>query len=86
MGTNVLHMDTAQLVSRRVAAVMGKALTDAGISRREAADRSGIPLTTLMRRLRGHSPFTYLELVTLADIAGVRVSDIAAAAEQQEAS
>lgn len=62
--------------SRGVAAEVSRLLGMAGISRVEAANRSGISPTTLDRRLTGHSPFTVPELDVLAALLGVTVSDL----------
>lgn len=76
-------MVTAQADADAIAAAVASALQAAGISRREAAARSGIPLTTLQRRLTGRSPFLTTELAVLAALAGTQASAIVAAAEQQ---
>jgi hypothetical protein len=57
------------------------ALKAAGITKRAAATLTGIPLTTLSRRLTGASPFLVTELPALARVLCVPVSDLAAAAE-----
>lgn len=75
MGTRVFHMDTNP-TPRAVARAVSEALTRAGVSQREASTRSGIPLTTLSRRLTGNSPLNVCELDALAGIAGVTVVDI----------
>lgn len=82
MGTTVLYMDTPEAASRAVADAVKAALSEAKITRREAASRSGIPLTTLERRLSGRSPFDVNELYVLATMAGVKVSDLVAATER----
>lgn len=58
------------------------AITTAGLSLAEAAERSGIPLSTLSRRVNGTLPFSFPELVRIADICDVRVSDLALSAER----
>lgn len=52
------------------------ALDTAGISERAAADRTGIPLTTLNRKLRGIAPFTATELRKLGQLLGVPASSL----------
>lgn len=65
-----------------IANAVKSALDRADISRREAALRTGIPLTTLQRRLTGRSPFLVTELSVLASVTGTTVSAIVAEAEQ----
>ena len=68
-------MATPSDTSRSIAAAVSAALKEAGIAQRDAAARSGIPLTTLSRRLTGNSPFTVTELAILADLCGLTVAD-----------
>lgn len=67
--------------SKALAEVVKIALADAGVSRRDAAARTGIPLTTLSRRLTGNSPFLSTELAALASLAGTTVSALYADVE-----
>jgi transcriptional regulator with XRE-family HTH domain len=78
-------MDTPDLTSRGISQAVSNALKDAGISQREAADRSGIPITTLSRRLTGNSPFLVTELAVLAAMVGTSVSELIATAETSAA-
>jgi len=71
---------TTNDTSRTIAATVSAALSEAGISQREAAARSGIHINTLSRRLTGHSPFTVPELDVLADLLGTSVTDLFARA------
>lgn len=77
MESTVLHvehpLDLASVVLRR--------LDEAEISQREAAVRTGIPLTTLNRRLTGASPFLATELQSLASLLRTTVSRLAIEAE-----
>jgi len=73
-------MATTTDTSRNIAANVSSALTTAGIPQRDAAKRTGIPLTTLSRRLTGNSPFTIVELDLIAGLLGVTVSDLIAQA------
>lgn len=68
MATNT---DTSRAVARAVSA----ALKEAGIAQRDAASRTGLPITTLSRRLTGNSPFNIDELEIIADLLGRPVSD-----------
>lgn len=86
MGTTVLYMDTPESTSRGIAEAVKVALSTAGISRRDAAAQTGIPLTTLQRRLTGSSPFLVTEIAALAHLTGTTVSALVAHAEQDVAS
>ena len=57
-----------------------EALRSADISQRAAADRTGIRLSTLNRRLSGAQPFRVNELAAIADLLGVTVADLVARA------
>lgn len=54
----------------------------AGYTVRSAALAAGIPHSTLDRKLRTSDQFTFSELARIADLLGVRVSELAEAAEQ----
>ena len=81
MGTSVTDMATNTDTSRGIARTVSAALTAAGIAQRDAAARTGIPLSTLSRRLTGNSPFLVTELELLAGLVGVTVSDLITAAQ-----
>jgi transcriptional regulator with XRE-family HTH domain len=71
--------------STHISGVVSQLLADAGVSQKRAAEVTGIPRATLIRRLSGVSPFQTTELVALAALLGVNVSDIVLAAEQAAA-
>lgn len=77
-------MDT-HTFEKAIAEAVKIALADAGVSRRDAAALTGIPLTTLTRRLTGNSPFLSTELDRIASVAGTTVSALALAAEKRSA-
>lgn len=56
------------------------AIAQAGLTQADVAERTGIALNTLSRRINGLLPFTWPELVRIADVTDVSVSDLAAAA------
>lgn len=58
------------------------AIATAGLSLSEAADQTDIALSTLSRRVNGTLPFTFPELVRVALLCDVKVSDLALAAER----
>lgn len=66
----------------RVSEILAAALTGAGISQRQAADATGIPLTTLRRRLSGQSPLHIDELETLGRLVNLTPLDIIERANQ----
>lgn len=68
--------------SQGVAEVIRSRLAAANISHREAATRTGIPLTTLTRRLNGTSPFSVVELASFAKVFQTTVSRLALEAEE----
>lgn len=78
-------MDTSDQAAREVAHVISRALADADISQRDAATRTGIPLTTLSRRLTGGSPFLSTELFRLAALLDVPLSTLVVTAETRDA-
>lgn len=67
--------------SRRIAGVVERRISASGISLREAARQTGIPLTTLSRRLTGNSPFSLPELAAVAELLGVVASELVIEAE-----
>ncbi len=70
------------LISEGIRHEIRQELRDAGISQRRAANLTGIPLTTLSRRLRGDGrPFLVTELVAMAEMLDTPVSAIFADAE-----
>lgn len=74
-------MDTPQTQADRLTGAIRAALDRAGVSRRELSARTGIPLTTLQRRLV--SPGSGLQLAEATAIAsalGTSLSDLAAEA------
>jgi hypothetical protein len=67
--------------TKRIAATVSSALKDAGVSQEVAADRTGIPLTTLKRRLRGVAAWKTPELEAVAALVGMTFLEIVVAAE-----
>lgn len=81
---------TPAAATAATAAAIKAALQRAGLSEAEAARRTGIPQTTLNRRLVGNPPgFSIAELSSLASLLGMDVSDLLrqpeTAAESREA-
>jgi len=67
-------MDTRTDTDQAVAEVVASALREAGVAQRDAAERTGIPMTTLRRRLTGHSSFTMSELARIAALLDTTVT------------
>ena len=68
-------MDTPQTVARAIGLAMADALKERSITTQAAAEASGIPRTTLIRRLTGTSPLYVDELAALCDLLGVSMAD-----------
>jgi transcriptional regulator with XRE-family HTH domain len=71
--------------SAAIAAEVTRLIDASGLSRRDVANRTGIALTTLTRRLTGTSPFSITELAAVASLLGTTVSSLAEAAERAAA-
>ena len=61
-------MDMTTEVARRVAAGVVRVMQEKGLSEVQVSERSGIPRTTLKRRLAGHSAFNVAELAAVATV------------------
>lgn len=61
------------------AAIRG-AIAQAGLTQAEAAQRSGIALNTLSRRINGLLPFSWPEVVALAKVTNTTAPELAATA------
>lgn len=61
--------------SNEVAVKVKAALLDSGLSKLAAAEKTGIPYSTLNRKLGGHVEFTFDELFRIASVTGVRPSE-----------
>lgn len=78
-------MTTQPPTTKSIAEVASAALAEAGISQREAAELTGIPLATLSRRLTGRTPFILTELELIATLAGTTMADIVTRGEANAA-
>lgn len=67
----------------RLATVAASALAEVGISEHRAAEVTGIPRSTLRRRL-ATGDFTISELAAVADLVGATMSALLARAEQAD--
>lgn len=69
-----------QTTSAGIALVVAARMAEAKVSQRDAALATGIPLTTLHRRLTGQTSFTVSELDLLASLLGTTLPVLAAEA------
>lgn len=74
-------MVTPTTPAHRIAGVVSQALEVRGLTVVALSDATGIPRTTLIRRLSGRSPFTVNELGEVADALGMTSTEILTAAE-----
>lgn len=58
------------------------AITEAGYSIASFAKASGIPINTLSRRINGHTPLDYAEMIQVSTITGLPLSELVARAER----
>lgn len=80
MQTQTKHDEATRKINDRLIEL----LDEAGISLREAAERTGIPLGVLDRNLFGTSPILVSDLFRLTDLLGMKVSDLMAEIEQSD--
>ena len=66
------HIDIAE----RTAQAVSQATVTKGKSVRSLADETGIPLTTMRRKLKGIGEFTPSELFRIADALGITFMDL----------
>lgn len=83
MTTTVCHMTTPEQISRSLSEAIKEAASAAGVSQRDLADRTGIALVTLNRKLNHQTPFNALELGALSEALGLSLTEIALRAERQ---
>lgn len=74
------HMEHPTPTPRQIAAAVTHRMDGAGLSLRETARATDIPLSTFARRLNG-SPFLSTELASLASLFDIPVSQLVAEAE-----
>lgn len=79
----LFRMTTAEQISRNLSEVIKTAAATAGISQRDLADRTGIALVTLNRKLNHNTPLNALELGALSEALGISLVELAVRAERQ---
>jgi transcriptional regulator with XRE-family HTH domain len=62
--------------TQAVAWNVSRLLREARITQRDAAEQTGIHLTTLKRRLTGRTPFRVDELIAIADLLNVSATTL----------
>lgn len=72
-------MGTPTSYSAAVADSVNTAITTTGITHKALAEATGIPRTTLTRRLAGQSPFTVAELDAIALALNIDVTTLVVA-------
>lgn len=76
-------METHEALARQMAGEVRAAMGHAGISQRDLAATTGLPLVTLSRRLTGKGkPFDIGELALIADTLGLSLVELAIRAER----
>ena len=71
--------------SRRLSEAIKQAAHNAGVSQRDLADRAGIPLVTLNRKLNHLTPFNAVELGAISEALGLSLTELALRAERTPA-
>lgn len=83
MVTTVSRMDTSESIARQVAVELRAAMASAGVSQRDMAAETGIPLVTLSRRLTGTGKgFTLDEVAMVASVLGLGLTEVVLRAER----
>lgn len=62
--------------------VVASVIREADLTLKEFGQQAGIPHVTLSRRINGHVPFTWPELVKVSDVTGVSLAEIADRAQR----
>lgn len=82
MDTYVVHVDNSPVTpGARVADAVKAAMQARTVTQLGLAEATGIPRSTLIRRLNAHSSFTIEELVRIAEHLGVDVVTFVSAAD-----
>lgn len=83
LDSTVAHMDSSEALDRQLTAEVREAMKAAGVSQRELAAETGIPMVTLNRRLNGQGKgFTVSELITAGEALGLSLLELAIRAER----
>lgn len=82
MNTKVFRMTSPSQISRNLSEVIKEAASTARVSQRDLAERTGIPLVTLNRKLNHTSPFNALELGAISEALNISLVELALRAER----
>ena len=82
MSTTMFRMTSPEAKSRRLSQAIKEAASAASISQRDLADRTGIPLVTLNRKLNHTTPFNAVELGAISEVLGLSLTELALRAER----
>lgn len=83
MGTSIIRMDTAAAAAAQIPGVVRAAMDTVGMTQRELADATQIPLATLSRRLTdGGRAFDLAELSAVAGALRTTLTEIVLQAER----
>ena len=72
---SIIHMDTT-IIRMETCERMSKAMVLASMTATTLADRSGIPYTTLWRKLKGSAAFTIDEVFVIANVLHVPAASL----------
>ncbi len=75
-------MEPASVTTEDIAHAVRGAISRANETIERAATRAGLSRTTMTRRMTGHSPFTAGELIRIAAVLDINLSDIVGDAEK----
>jgi hypothetical protein len=78
----VLRMGQIDPLAVAIGTAVRGAVVEADLSLTQFAEEAGFSWQTLSRRVNGHTPFTYSELVRVAEITGTTVSDLVQRADR----
>lgn len=78
------RMNTPELVNRSLVEVIEEARKGAKLSQRDLSEQSGIPLTTLHSKLKGHRSFTITELAAIGNSLNTSLLELAIRAERKQ--
>lgn len=82
LASTVFHMTTAHDTAKALAQAVRETIESRGHTQREVADGTGIPLTTLSRKLRGLTPLDAIETASLAIFLDTSITDLALRADR----
>lgn len=83
MGTMLSCMETQEPLARQIADEVRTAMERAGVSQRDLATKTGLPLVTLSRRLTSKGkPFDIGELAMIADALDLSMVELVIRAER----